>query len=212
MIKLTSNSTLGTSQARALVLCVLLMVSPVVRGEIYQGIEPNATLQEIKTRFPNADYQPIKAAWVTADQAFYLVTGTGLVGKLYVAFFDNRPTSFASMVDAKAAGHDDLAKFYRDQWEKSTEDSLTTSWVRWVPPAAIPIERFFLRYGKVAKVEFNNEDMSPYYQWKDRGGLASLSDDLKSVKSVEYTFTNAERLTTCKRKFDAKKCESFYSK
>lgn len=210
MANILSSVTLG--MLRALVSCLLFVLSPSARSEIYQGIEPNATLREIKTRFPNADYKSVKAAWVTPDKAFYLITGTGLVGQLYVAFYDDRPTSYASMVDAKAAGNEDLAKFYLSQWEKNVEDALTAEWVRWVPASSIPVERFFVRYGKLTKVEFNNSDMTPYYQWKEKGVIVSVSDDLKTVLTVEYSFTNAERLTACKRKVDAKKCESFYGK
>ena len=212
MENLSFQRAYGMSKIRLILLCISLLVSPFVRGEIYQGIEPSATLQEIKSRFPNAEYKAINAAWVTSDKAFYLITGTGLVGELYVAFYDDRPASFRAMQDAKAAGNEDLPKFYLAQWEKGTDSALTTQWVRWVPAAPIPLERFFLRYGKPAKVEFNNNDMAPYYQWTDKGVLVTLADDLKKVLTVEYAFTNAERLAACKRKFEAKKCESFFGK
>lgn len=207
-----SNLSVATALVRfsSFALCLLLFSPPSVRAEIYQGIEPNATLQEIKARFPNANYKPVKAAWVTADKAFYLITGSGLVGDLYVAFYDERPASFTSMTDAKAAGNEILAKFYLAQWEKGTDESLSVQWVRWVPPAAIPVERFFGRYGKPVKVEFNDSDMAPYYQWKEKGVLTTLTDDFKKVVSVEYGFTKAEWFASCKKKYDLKICEKFY--
>ena len=105
-----------------------------------------------------------------------------------------------------------MAKYYLAQWEKGTDESLATQWVRWVPPSAIPVERFVGRYGKPLKVEFNDSDMAPYYQWKDKGVLASLTDDFKMVVSVEYGFTKAEWFASCKKKYDLKICEKFYSK
>lgn len=83
-----------------LVLLVGVLVMAASHAEILQGIEPLDTLGDIRKKFPNAQLQPIKAAWVKEDQAFYSLEGVGLPGKIRLAFDDSRPswrTSYASL-------------------------------------------------------------------------------------------------------------------
>jgi hypothetical protein len=41
-------------------------------------------------------------------------------------------------------------------------NEIMVSWVRWIAGSAIPIERLVLKYGKLYKDGFSDEDYSPY--------------------------------------------------
>ena len=81
---------------------------------------------------------------------------------------------------------------YQDYANKSDEEAIVVSWVRWVPYTPIPLERFITKYGKPDVSAFSDEDMAPYKSWK-RGLLVNLTDDGKKVLTVEYSFTQEDK-------------------
>lgn len=201
--------TLNThSKAKAGFFLTAVLAFPFAHSETFQGIGPYLTLGEIKAKFPNAAVTPIKAAWVTEKDGFYSISGPGFPGLLYVAFSDNRS------VYAKLYRESDILSEGAETWkvlsEQPTDTALVTSWMRWIPAAPIPLQRYFLKYGKQEKVKFSEDDMHPYYLWADKGIQVNITDDEKMVVSVEFTFTKQENMVACLKKYPKSTCDIFH--
>jgi hypothetical protein len=200
-----------------LLLCLVFSVS--ARSEVYQGITASSSLGDIKKRFPNATIKKVDAAWVTSSDGFYIMTGVGLPGTTYLAFFDPRPlfSELLAKEESKAIAvrrlpdSDEKASKLKNVDEslaldsryanESDDDALTINWIRWVPDAPIPVARYIAKFGTPSKTIFKDDTMQPYSSWTSRGLGATLSDDQKLVLSVEYTFTDIERKNGCRAKY-----------
>lgn len=204
---------------RKLFLIILFICSAAARSEIYHGIASSSSLGDIKKQFPNATIVKVKAAWVPPSEGFYLMTGIGLGGSVYLDFYDSRPV-FATLAMERANQAIPLRRL-PDSDEKTAQlkeldervaklnaianraddEALTVAWVRWVPTSPIPIQRFVAKYGKPSRTDFDNNNMEPYSIWTARALSAKLSDDLKFVFSVDYGFTEAEKTSGCRSKW-----------
>ncbi len=180
------------------------------------------TLGQIKALFPGATFEVVGAAWVTENDAFFRMTGTGLPGRTYLAFHDPRPENRRYSEEA-AARVSELEKhpgpasdseslsterLIRDSFGKwasePDEEALTISWIRWGPDEPIPLARYVSHYGAPEKSGFAEDDMRPYRAWPKRGVKVNLTDDEKNVASVEFEFTNSEMYTHCMEKVRTK--------
>lgn len=179
-------------------------------AELLFGIGPLETLGDIRKRFPNATFKQVKAAWVKEDQGLYSMEGPGHPGKLVLAFSDGRPlwrelaASARSAVQAASEptqGDLDWASRSSELAHESDDVSLTISWVRWIPPAPIPLTRYKAKYGQPDKCGFSDADMSPYCEWTSRALLVELSDDQRNVIQAETAFTRAEMRAAHLRKY-----------
>lgn len=190
---------------RATVAIVALLVFSSAQAEVFQGINHGYSLAKIKETFPMAEIKPVAAAWVTKEDGFYKLSGNGFPGVLYLAFSDYRPTFKVLQIKAEAeeaasaspAGDEPLSKMWKRLAERSTDDALTISWLRWVPASPIPMQRYISKYGKPEKTGFGDSDMRPYASWSKKNIHANLSDDEKFVKSVEFGFTKQEKIAAC---------------
>ena len=164
------------------------------RSEILHGVFPYDTLKVVRAQYPNARFERVNAAWVTEDNAFFKMTGTGFPGTLYIAFNDSRSKhkkDFTETCLYPAQKQDVACGIKKSLSEKSDDDALSTNWVRWIPPAAIPIERYKNKYGEPT-YEFAKDTMVPTASWTSVALSASLSDDKKFVLSVETAFSRPE--------------------
>ena len=188
----------------------LIVLSMNVRAEIYLGIEPDYTLGDVQKRFPNAQIKVVNAAWVQENEAFYSVSGAGFSGLLYIAFHDPRVFQREMAAMAKEKGNIELADSFSKSAQRENRESLEVKWMRWVPDSPIPIQRYLLKYGKPKKLEFREADMAPYYAWKEKGVTLNVSDDEKTVLSVEFNFTREEKIKSCMKTVSRKLCESIH--
>lgn len=193
---------------KAIILAVFVLPHSIASAETFQGIGPHQTLGDIKAKFPNAVVVPIKAAWVTENDAFYSLSGDGFPGTLFIAFTDSRPLYRIKADEAKANALDD--EHLRTLANKSNDEALLIRAMRWMPATPIPIQRYVSKYGKLPKVEFSAQDMTPHYRFPDMGLLLNVSDDQKLVISVEFTFTEKEERDSCPLKYDASICKQVY--
>jgi hypothetical protein len=195
-----------------LVASVGLALATVSCAETLFDIQALDTLGDIKKKFPNATITVVKAAWVRENQGFYSLEGPGQPGKLMLAFNDDRPSWRESHERAwnemsKASEPTDGQKY----WENFTatkahaddESALTISWVRWIPPSPIPLERYRSKYGAPDKCGFSDVDLTPYCTWTQRGLFATLSDDKKSVMFADGLYTRDELLAANLRRYGA---------
>lgn len=183
----------------------LVCVQPLAFAETFQGIGPLQTLKDIQAKFPNAKFAPVKAAWVTENDAFYALSGEGFPGKLYIAFSDGRPAFTKEAQEKEAMGEN--ADSLRELAAQSNGDALTIEWMRWAPTSEIPVQRYFMKYGKKDKAQYRDADMKPYFSWPEKGVQVNVSDDEKMVQSVEFSFTRQERLQGCLVKYSKALCE-----
>jgi len=187
-----------------LLVTIALMSAPCVSlAEVYKDFKPFMTLHNIKNNYPNGRFEEVKAAWVTSDMGFYLLTGSGISGKIYLAF-DSTDSFWKSAIEekqneiAKLEPEADAQKIrefninisnYQRFIDQPIEKRLTLSWVRWVPNEEIPLERLQSKYGKVESCGYNDENFRPFCEWTSRGLLVDLSDDKKNVFTIQYSFT-----------------------
>jgi hypothetical protein len=181
-----------------IVIAVIFACHPyAIKAETYKEIGCLDTLAEVKAQFPKADFKRIQnAAWLQEDDVLYEITGLGMSGSIVIRFYDDRPL-FKKWADTQA---DDEQKEIYTKLANAPDDSVTVSWVRWVPDSPIPLQRFILKYGKPEKSGFSDDDLQPYRTWETKGLTAFLSDDEKAVRRVDYHFTKEERRSAYVRK------------
>jgi len=183
------------------VLSSCLLACLVVAGssaEIYRGIGSMSTLGDVKKLFPGATFNKIHPAWANEYDAMYSVTGKGIQGTIVIKFDDNRP-SYKKMMEQ--ATDNKMGEFWRGLAEDSEDNSLSVSWVRWVPDAPFLVDRLITKYGKPEISDFSSQDFKPFKEWKSRGISADLTDDGKKVVNIDFTFTEKERKDAWKAKF-----------
>ncbi len=179
---------------RSLLFFTLVLICNFANAEILHGVFPLDTLKAIKAKYPNARFDRVNAAWVTENEAFFQMTGSGFPGTLYVAFTDSRPTAKKYLLEKcmfPAQTTDAICAVRKKTSEENDDDALTTSWVRWVPPSPIPLDRYKSKYGEPT-FEFAKDSMAPTAEWKSVELSARLSDDKKMVLTIETAFTRAE--------------------
>ncbi len=168
-------------------------------AEIYQDIKPFSTLGEIKTRFPNATFSKITPDAAQKYDVMYSVTGTGINGEIFIKFHDLR--SFWK--EQSDAASDDATQELYSRLAQLSDDSISVTWVRWVPDTPFPVERLIEKHGNPEKSGFADEDDAPFIKWTSKGIYARLSEDGKEVLEVDFTFTEKEILRAQKEKFGA---------
>jgi hypothetical protein len=184
-------------KALSLLGLLVLLFSGLLRAEELQGVQPTDTLGDIKKKFPNAQFTRVKAAWVTDEQDFFSMWGSGFPGTLYLAFTDGRPGLRKQLAEQPPpADGDASARQVREVVQglanQSDDEALTINWVRWVPAQPIPLQRYKSKYGEPTKCDFSPDDMRPFCQWDKRALVVNLSDDQKFVLSAESSFTREE--------------------
>ena len=210
---------------RRLVILFIFFICAASHAEIYQGIRPDSSLGDVKRMFPNALITKVNAAWVTESDGFYVMTGNGLAGQIYLAFSDHRPRyrERVSRLEqqikelherpqsdtdpAKLEALNTVLGLTRKMAEEATDEALRIQWVRWVPVSPIPLTRYITKYGKPTKSGFTENEMRQYSAWPARGVSVSLSDDGKLVLATEFEFTDKETKAECLTKYkDATLC------
>jgi hypothetical protein len=172
--------------AACLLVCSIVAVSS---AEIYLGITPFKALGDVKNMFPGAEFKKLNPAWAKEDDAMYSVTGEGIAGKIIIMFHDTRPLNREYM---NQETDDTMRRVFKEYSERSDDDSLLVSWVRWVPDEPFPVERLIAKYGKPERSDFSSVDFKPYNQWKTKGIYAHLSDDGENVVMITYNPTEKE--------------------
>ena len=158
-------------------------------AEIYRGMGPDSTLGDVKKKFPGAVFKKENPAWARERDAIYTVTGKGIEGTIVIKFDDFRPEQRRMMEGAPDNNEKD---YWRHKAERSEDDALIVSAVRWFPDVPFSVDRLITKYGKPEASDFLPNNFQPYKAWTSRGILARLSDDEKMVLSIEFNFTEKE--------------------
>ena len=176
----------------------LMLIATGSQAETYGNIFPLDTLGDLKEKYPNANFSKRTPAWASKYDAMYSIDGSGLSGTIIVKFHDYRP--FIKELLSTGGYTEEEVDNFKKVANRSDEEALTVSWVRWVPAQPIPISRFVSKYGKFEKSGFSDEDLEPYRSWESKGLVAYLANDEKSVVRVDYEFTKQERRRAYKAK------------
>jgi len=182
-----------------LLLVLVLCLSSQALAEIYQGIKPYSTLGEIKAKFPNATFSKITPSSAQKYDVMYSVTGTGVDGDIVIKFYDLR--SFWKEQSDEA--NDQTTKEMYSRLAQLSDDSVSVTWVRWVPDTPFSVERLIEKHGNPDKSGFADEDDSPFKKWTSKGIYAHLSADGKEVLQMDFAFTEKELLTAQKERSGA---------
>lgn len=172
------------------------LISTNASAEIYRGIQPGNSMTDVKALFPGAKFTFVKTAWATEGESLYDVSGPGLPGSMKIKFNDISVV-FKKIVETNP--EDENSEKYKSM-ATSSDDSMFVEWVRYVPENYIPIERLISKYGPAEKSGFAEDDFSPFRRWESKGVFATLTDNQKYVKLIDYIFTEKERCESYKQK------------
>ena len=182
------------------ILCFLLGCHfyTIAKAEVFQDFYPHITLNELKYKYPNANFEDVKAACLHENEAFFKISGVGILGNVYVkfsrgddffrkkikenqAYFDEHPDQGNLELKADTVASEVMMGLPLDE-------KLQVDWVRWVPEESILFDKIINRYGKPLQCGFSDLTYKPYCTWKN-GINAKLSDDKKYVTAIEYELT-----------------------
>ena len=183
---------------RLLIFFLALTASVSVHAEMYLGIAPLETLGEIKARFPRATFTRTSPGWAQKTDVMFQIRGDGMSGLIVVKLSDMRP-AYKELLDKNPDTPNDFLRALANQ---SDDEAITVDWVRWMPNAPIPLQRFISKYGQPEKSGFADEDYQPYRLWVKRGVNAYLSDNEKDVVRVDFAFTREEYKAAYLRKYN----------
>lgn len=176
-----------------------LALATAANAEIFQGILWFDSLDDVKAKFPNASFVSEKVAWLQPNEAFYRISGPGMVGTLRILFDDSRPVFKDLLQENKGDPEYDKTGSFKRLANQPEGQALTVGWVRWIPERPIPLDRYKQRYG-TPTCEFD-EQMSPICKWPSHELTASMTEDQKNVNFVTSAFTKAEKRSIYIRKF-----------
>ena len=159
------------------------------RAEVFFGVTYEASLGDIKKLYPNAQYTKVTTAWLTENEAFFKVTGSGLGGELRIAFTDYRP---GMRKLAQETTDQELAETYRKAASKSEDESLRVDWVRLIYTSPIPLEAFKKKYGQPTPCS-HDETFDLKCRWPAKAIVANMSKDGNFVHSADTSFTQQEK-------------------
>ena len=165
-----------------------VLVATAARAECYKGVGPLDTLADLRGRFPGATFERLVPAWAQESDVMYSIVGKGMSGTMVVMFADYRPY----WRDRLAATTDSSQVAFLRSLAEAADDDVGVRWVRWIPEAPIPLDRFITKYGTPETSGFGDEDMRPYKHWVSRGLVAYLNDAGESVTTIDFEFTRAD--------------------
>ena len=178
---------------------LLLSVCAVARAETFLGMEPLEPLSSIKQRYTAARLNPEPADWLKPNQYFGRLTTDEVIGSLLLLFEhddDARKKKLAELEktvanlppNAHARSTRLLIRQQKEHLGKPLDDRLALVLIRWIPEQAIALSELTSRYGKPDEKRPGDASRGPTYVWS-KGVTAHMSDDKKSVRMIEYWFT-----------------------
>ena len=172
------------------------------RCEIYMGLTPAMSVVKVKEKYPNATLTDLKPAWLAPNQSSKLLTGSGIIGQIFLIFshLDASNEAARSAIVKKIeenpngdnASNQKMVDMYSGVLNAPLDERLTLDWVRWLPPSPVPYERLVSKYGAAEKCDYKADTFEPYCAWTTRGIFAVLDDKKIGVTSIEFTFTADE--------------------
>jgi len=178
---------------------LLLSVCAVARAETFLGMEPLEPLSSIKQRYTAARLSPEPADWLKPNQYFGRLTTDEVSGSLLLLFEhddDGRKKKLAELEktvanlppNAHARSTRLLIRQQKEHLGKPLDERLALVLIRWIPEQAVALSELTSRYGKPDEKRSGDASRGPTYVW-GKGLTAHMSDDKKSVRMVEYWFT-----------------------
>lgn len=163
--------------------------SPTTQAEVSHYVGLFDTYNDLKERYPRANFEDLDAAWITPGSRLVIIKGAGFNGLLTVYFhdalYDLKKQATSGEIDQKQSA--DLLKYI--QMTRSEKGELRPTWVRFVPDSKIPLSNLVSLYGK-PKREIAPNDLTPIAYWS-RGVTARL-DSNEMVESVTYDYLLAD--------------------
>lgn len=165
------------------------LIAGASKEEVFLGVTYEASLGDIKKLYPYAQYTKLTPAWLTENEAFFKITGSGLSGELRIAFTDYRP---GMRKFAQETTDQELAETFRKSASKSENESLRVNWVRLIYTTPVPLEAFKKKYGQPTSCA-HDETFDLKCTWLDKAMVANMSKDGDSVSSADTSFTRQEK-------------------
>ena len=178
---------------------LLLSASASAQAETFLGMEPLEPLSSIKQRYTAARLTPEPADWLKPNQYFGRLTTDEISGSLLLLFEhddDARKKKLAELEktvvnlppNAHARSTRLLIRQQKEHLGKPLDERLALVLIRWIPEQAVALSELTSRYGKPDEKRPGDASRGPTYVWS-KGVTAHMSDDKKSVRMIEYWFT-----------------------
>lgn len=148
----------------------LLIFAAQAQADVFFGIHYMDTLQEVKEKYPHADYEELKPAWLKTNEKYLFVSGPGLLYS-FAVLFKKLP------VDTSVGQGGDFAVHS----------------IRIPYAGQVKFSEFKKKYGKPLKCILD-EDFKRLCFYPKNGFSVALSDDGASVDLLISFFTEEERL------------------
>ena len=184
-------------------LLIGLACLPNAQADVYLGLSPGISPKDIKQRYPNAMLIDLKPAWLIPSESFKVMSGSGIVGSIFMKFStadgiferlrDKAIASIGSDPTLDVSSEQKAIEYYSQILGAPLDERLGLDWVRWVPPQPVPLQRLISKYGNAEQCDYKVDTFEPYCSWSSRGVFAVLDDKKVSVLSLEFTFTAADR-------------------
>lgn len=165
------------------------------------GLSPNESFTSIKSKFPNARFVDVKAAWLKPDERLKQMSGEGIAGSIYLKMSTNETSdrellaSLRSEIANNPNVNDStrrLAEVYATSLALPLDDRLTLDWLRWSAPSPVPMSRIQSKYGKADKCGFTEDSFIPFCEWTNKAIVAYGDEKMNYVTNLEFSFTQAE--------------------
>lgn len=171
-------------------------------AEIYMDLRPFDSVAKIQAKYPNAQLTEMNPAWLQANESFKRLSGSGISGYILLKFStvdkaqEAERDKLIQKIQENPSGdnskNQSIVDSYTERLNQPLNDRMTLDWVRWVPAAALPLQRFESKYGKAEKCDYRSDSFDPYCEWATRGVSATLNDAKTSVTMVDFTFTASD--------------------
>lgn len=158
----------------------LLIFAAQAQADVFFGIQYMDTWQEVKARYPNADYEELKLAWVGSDERFIRLSGPGLSRNFAILF-------------KKIPGFGPI----------DNPDPFVVESVHIAYAGQVKFSEFKKKYGNPSGCELN-ENFKKVCRYEKNNFSIFLNEDNSAVNLLSSHFTKEERLA----RFRAKLIES----
>lgn len=185
-----------------IIVVVFTLFASSASADKYFGIYPFASLYDVKSIYPNAQYTEKKPAWLKEDQKFVSIYGSGIDGVISIIFTDdlrisqnlltqihNKKADGIGLLRAEDLLLQSLPKNIEVYRSKPEDAHWIVDEIRWTPPGELKLSKFIKRYGKPNAEEID-ENMNRYKIWNKFNDIRAIVDDKDIIDTVFYTFSD----------------------
>lgn len=180
-------------------LIALSVVLPVA-AERFLGFSPGDRLTDVRRRYPNANFEEKRAAWLQPYQRLVQINGPGIDGVVAIKLEHEVDALASKLKDLAVKQVNRIPLTGTEAWafetfprmlERLRENPPLDPWevkdIRWEPPKSIVLKSITGKYGPPEKDELD-EQFRRVLRWEERGITAYISEvDVVQVLIFDFS-------------------------